>query len=126
MIDWMFMSVNWRILYYEDNTTFILRASEMQINKYVNMKPFSGPGFFISWGNPLFFYRFFKRTWRYHFLAERLSQSWTREETYHHICGKHRLEIWRACYQIVIVAIRLNEKNVELLTSISFVNEYFH
>ena len=85
MIDWMFMSVNSRILYYEDNTTFILRASEMQINKYVNMKPFSGPGFFISWGNPLFFYRFFKRTWRYHFLAERLSQSWTREETYHHI-----------------------------------------
>ena len=31
------------------------------------------------------FIKFVKRTWQYHFLANRLKQRWAHEETYHHI-----------------------------------------
>ena len=38
------------------------------------------------------FIKFVKRTWQYHFLANRLKQRWAHEETYHHMCGKHLLK----------------------------------
>ena len=69
----------------------------------------------LIYGYPSTIHQILKRSWQHHFLANRLSQRWTRKKTYRNMCDKHVLKSY--------AHVRLNEKkmHVDLLISILLV-----